>query len=240
MRLLTFDTETTGTDVENDRIITCFVRVKDGTKVLASQNWVINPGVEVPDGASEVHGMTTQWVQENGRPDVAECLLEIITLIRGYAQQGFIIAGYNSSFDLSILDAEAKRHTNSGLELPKEVRYLDPIVIDRKIDKYRKGSRRLVDVAAHYGVTVDEEKAHAADYDVHLTEELIPKVLNKAWGVLRDERQELTPDEFISKLQVWQAEWKKEWAEGLTAYFKKAGKTEEDGSPIIVNGNFPW
>ena len=54
------------------------------------------------------------------------------------------------------------------------------------------------------------------------------------------ERAGLTPDQFIDKLQVWQAEWKKEWASGLTSYFAKTGKLEEDGSPIVVSDAFPY
>jgi len=50
----------------------------------------------------------------------------------------------------------------------------------------------------------------------------------------------MTPDEFIYLLQVKQRAWKKEWAEGLTTYFAKQGKREDDGSPIIVSGAFPW
>lgn len=73
-----------------------------------------------------------------------------------------------------------------------------------------------------------------------MTEKLIPKVLNRAWQVLKHDRQGLTPDEFIDKLQEWQKKWKAEWDKHLTEYFAKTGKTEEDGSPIIVSGAFPY
>lgn len=97
-----------------------------------------------------------------------------------------------------------------------------------------------MDVARHYGIDIEEEKLHEASYDVEVTEKLIPLVLNKAWRELAQERFDMTPEEFISWLQPKQRQWKKQWAEGITKYFAKQGKTEEDGSPIIVEGGFPW
>lgn len=243
MKLVTFDLETTGVDTENDRILTCFMRAKDGDKVVFEQNWVIDPGVEIPKEASDVHGMDTAWVREHGRNDVADAIREIHLALSTWDHAGYVIAGYNHSFDLSILDSEIKRYNDpAGLSatLTTGSRFIDPIIIDRAIDKYRKGSRKLVDVARHYGIEVDEDSAHDASYDVHLTEQLIPKVLNKAWIDLESERLGLTPDQFVDKLQEWQAKWKRGWADHLTEYFQSQGKLEEDGSKIVVNGNFPY
>ncbi len=243
MKLITFDTETTGVDTENDRIITAFMRAKDGDKVVFERNWVIDPGVEVPVEAAEVHGMSTEWVRENGRKDVAEAISEIVANLVDYGRWGFIVAGYNSSFDLAILEAEAKRSRENvvGIAFVKpQTRFIDPIIFSRRFDKYRKGGHKLVDIARAHGFNVEEEKAHAADYDVEMTEFLVPKMLNLAWKKMPKERAGLTPDEFVDKLQGWQAEWKSEWASGLTQYFEKVGKLEEDGSKIVVSGAFPW
>lgn len=241
LKLLTWDLESSGVNVENDRIITCFMRAKDGEDVVFEENWVINPGIEIPEEASAVHGYTTEWVQGNGRTDVDEAIKEIVWELEARAAQGYVVAGYNNSFDLSLLNNECKRHCG-GEELRFEAgtRFLDPIIIDRKISKYRKGSRKLVDVARYYGVEVDDSKAHAADYDVYLTEALVPKVLNAAWNSLKKDRQGMNPDQFLDALQGWQVEWKKDWAKGLTKYFAESGKTEDDGSPIVVNGAFPY
>ena len=110
LKTICFDTETTGVDTDNDRIITCFMRAKDGDKVVFERNWVIDPGVEVPEGASEIHGMTTEWVRENGRKDVEDAILEIWDRLEHFGYKGFVVVGYNSSFDLSILNAEVKRY----------------------------------------------------------------------------------------------------------------------------------
>lgn len=240
MKVVAFDTETTGVDTDNDRIITCFLRAKDGDKVVFERNWIIDPGVEIPEGASEIHGMTTEWVRENGRKDWEEAISEIVANLVDYGRWGFVIAGYNSSFDLAILEAEVKRYYPEVIFKYEGARFIDPIIFSRRFDKYRKGGHKLVDIARAHGFGVDESKAHEASYDVEMTEFLVPKMLNLAWKNMPKERAGLTPDQFIDKLQVWQAEWKRDWASGLSSYFAKTGKLEEDGSPIVVSGAFPY
>ena len=241
MKLITFDTETTGVDVENDRIITCFMRAKDGDKVVFERNWVIDPGVEVPVEAAEVHGMSTEWVRENGRKDVREAIEEIHRTITKYAVWDYLVCGYNHAFDLSILKAEVTRHgPEDAWYFPGEAEFLDPAIFSRKFDKFKKGGHQLITVAKRNGIEVEEDRLHAADYDVEVTEKLVPIFLNRAWKELAPLRQGLTPDEFVTKLQEWQAEAKKECAEGLTTYFAKQGKTEDNGSPIAVESKFPY
>lgn len=240
LKLIVLDCETSGVNVAEDRIITCAIRVTDDKELVTQQLWVIDPGIEIPKEASEIHGMTTEWVQENGRKDVNVAIHEIYDTLRYYSGE-YVIAGYNHAFDLAMLEAEVHRHTDMiSFKSSLDTLFLDPLILDRKLDKYRKGSRKLIDVAKHYGVEVDENKLHDALYDVEITEKLIPKVLNMAWKKTKPDRPEMNPENFISWLQDKQGEWKKEWAEGLTKYFAREGKTEDDGSPIIVEGRFPW
>lgn len=242
LKIITLDAETSGVDTENDRIITFFMRAKDGNEVVYEESWILDPGVEIPQEASDVHGMSTEWVRENGRKDVAEAIKEIAWELEGYALDGYVIAGFNHSFDLALLDAECRRYrAGYGLGLdPEGVRFLDPCIFSRVFDKYKKGGHQLITVAKRNGIEIEEDRLHAADYDVEVTEKLVPIMLNRAWKELPKEREGMSPDEFITKLQGIQRKWKKEWAEGLTKYFRESGKTEEDGSPIIVEGRFPW
>lgn len=243
MKTVTFDVESTGVDADNDRIITCFLRARDGDKVIFQRNWVINPGVEVPKEASDVHGMTTEWVQENGRTDVSLAIYEIVREILMWGLKGHVVCGFNHAFDLAMLEAEENR---TGTEYPqlvihrRSLRFIDPAIFSRVFDKYVKGGHKLITVAQRNGIQVEEDRLHAADYDVEVTEKLVKIMLNRAWRELADVRSGLTPDEFVTVLQTWQAEQKKIWAEHTTAYFESAGKTEDDGSKIIVSGAFPW
>lgn len=186
--------------------------------------------------------MDTAWVQEHGRKDVAAAIEEIVHELSEYAHAGFVIGGYNHSYDLAILEAEAKRY-NPGvqnLRIKESARFIDPAIFSRVFDKYVKGGHQLITVAKRNGVEIEEERLHSADYDVEVTEKLVKIMLNRAWRELADMREGLTPDEFVTKLQGWQAVAKQEWAEHTTEYFESAGKTEEDGSKIIVSGAFPW
>lgn len=241
MKLVTFDVESTGIDTENDRIITCFMRAKDGDEVVFEQNWVIDPDVEIPKEASDVHGMTTEWVRENGRKDVVQAISEIWMDLERFGDNGYVVAGFNNSFDLAILESELQRHRIADVLFKYEgPRFIDPVIFSRHFDKFKKGGHQLITVAKRNGIEVEEDRLHAAEYDVEVTERLVPIMLNRAWKELRGLREGLTPDEFVTKLQEWQATTKLEWAEGLTSYFAKQGKTEEDGSPIVVDGRFPY
>lgn len=246
MKTVTFDIESTGVRTDIDRIITCFVRARDADKVVFERNWILNAGVDVPQEASDVHGMTTEWVQEHGRWDVAEAIEEIVHELSEYAHYGFIVCGYNHAFDLAMLEAEAKRY-NPGVEklrikdwVPK-YRFIDPAIFSRVFDKYVKGGHKLITVAQRNGIEVEEDRLHAADYDVEVTEKLVKIMLNRAWKELPELRERAeSPDDFVSLLQGWQANEKHKWAEHTTAYFELAGKTEDDGSKIVVSGAFPW
>ena len=221
-----WDCESTGVDIESDRIITAYAMVQDiNGEVISEREWCIDPGIEIPKGASDVHGMDTKWIRENGRKDSGAALSEILTFL--YKSE-YPIVGYNNSYDLGILDREVRRHHGQGIAPYLEGRqFFDPIIYDRRHDKYRKGSRKLMDVAKHYGIALDESRLHDAKYDVEITAKV-------AWILLK--KSALTLDE----LQSAQVEWKKEWAEGLTKYFASQGKVEDDGSPIVVDGSFPW
>lgn len=242
MQMLTLDCESTGIQTDEDRIITWFMRVRNGDEVLFEQNWVIDSGVDVPEEAAKVHGMDTAWVRENGRKDVPVALSEILDVLDQYSGLGYVVCGFNHSFDLAMLESELLRHkiiAKPGLMLGR-ARYIDPCIFSRVFDKYVKGGHQLITVAKRNGIEIEEDRLHAADYDVGVTEKLVPIMLNRAWQELKDLRQGLTPDEFVTKLQEWQAEQKKEWALHLTEYFGSIGKTEEDGSPIKVSGAFPF
>lgn len=233
LNYLTWDTETSGINVENDEVLTCFMRDSAGKEY----SWILDHGIDIPVGAAEVHGMDRAWLAEHGRKDVAVALQEIVSTLETYVDDGFVLVGYNVAFDFQILKNSASRH--NIWFLPEHTRVIDPHILDKHVDPYRKGGRKLVDVARHYGVDVDETKLHEARYDVLLTEQLIRPVLNEVW---RKEKplQGLTKTEIVDKLQVMQAKWKIQQAESLQAYFDKTGKRNEDGSKIVVSTVFKW
>lgn len=217
-KLLVFDTETTGVDTDNDRIVQLFIAVCDGQgNFLDTWEWIINPGVDVPKEASDVHGFTTEYLRQNGR-DPKEALKEAWNIFTDYPSLTWI--AYNLSFDLSILDSELARHfgyTDFGTWAEESTKLFDPYLVDRVKDKYRKGARKLENLAEHYGVPFDPEAAHKADYDVLVTAKVAVAVARK-YGVPSNQEQ---------------SEMYRKWATGLEEYFRK---TDPDAT---VNKGWP-
>lgn len=156
-----FDLETTGVDVRTARIVTACIAVLDATGALVSRrDWLADPGVEIPEGAAAIHGITTERARAEGRP-AADVVAEIVAELRAHLSAGLPLVVYNAPYDLSLLRFEAERHAVAPLVEPAPV--IDPLVIDKAVDRYRKGKRTLEAAAAHYGVSLDG--AHDAGVD---------------------------------------------------------------------------
>ena len=84
----------------------------------------------------------------SGRGAVAE----IIGALADAAGRGLPIVAYNAAYDLSVLEREAERYGLTPLPGPGPV--IDPLVIDKAVDQYRRGKRTLTAAAAHYGVAL--------------------------------------------------------------------------------------
>jgi hypothetical protein len=55
-RLCAFDIETTGVDYETDRIVTAAVALVGGGLVTEQANFLLDPGVEIPESATQASG----------------------------------------------------------------------------------------------------------------------------------------------------------------------------------------
>lgn len=156
-----FDLETTGIDVRTARIVTAHVGVLDASGVLTeSTEWLADPGVEIPVQASAVHGITTERARAEGRP-AREVVAEIIASLRALFDKGRAVVVYNAPYDLSMLQFEALRHGLEALVDPRPI--IDPLVMDKALDRYRKGKRTLEFASLHYGVVL--QGAHNAQVD---------------------------------------------------------------------------
>lgn len=159
--LAVFDLETTGIDVETSRIVSATVAVLDAAgDVLERVDWLLDPGVAIPEQATNVHGITTEYAAENGRV-AAEGVAEIVATLREHLGRGLPLVAYNAPYDLTLLNRESVRHGVDPLVSPSPV--VDPLVIDKAVDRYRKGKRTLEVTSAFYGVALDD--AHDAGAD---------------------------------------------------------------------------
>ena len=155
-----FDLETTGLDTDTSRIVSAYVGVLDAQGRPTGVSWLADPGIEIPVQASAVHGITTERAQAEGR-DAAEVVAEIVAVLRALLAQGVPIVIYNASYDLTLLNRECLRYGIEPLDDPLPI--IDPLVIDRAMDRYRKGKRTLEVAAEHYGIELMD--AHDAEAD---------------------------------------------------------------------------
>lgn len=212
-RVGVFDLETTGVDVQADRIVTAHVGVLDPRgREIAARDWLADPGIPIPDGATAVHGITTERARAEGRP-AAEVVSEVARALRALFRQGVPVVAYNASYDFSLLAAECRRHGIDPIDVPSPV--IDPLVIDKAYDRYRPGKRTLEIVAAHYAVPLDG--AHDASADAVAAGRV-------AQALAREFALPATADE----LHTRQIAWARAQAASLTEYFVKIGRIEPE------------
>jgi DNA polymerase-3 subunit epsilon len=219
--LAVFDTETTGLDTRHARIVTCFVGVigPDGA-VQESHSWLADPGVEIPEQAAAVHGVTTEMARERGR-NAAEVVAEIGQKVGSYLATGVPVVAYNASYDFSLLHHEMVRYEITPLAEPRPI--IDPLVIDRAVDTYRKGKRTLGMAAAHYLVSLED--SHQADADAIAAGRV-------AQAIIRAHSDILTGD--AQWLHDQQIEWARAWAENYQKFRRGSGDPS-----FIASGAWP-
>ena len=153
-RMLAFDLETTSANPKEARIVTSALVRIDGRDVQKVEH-LADPGIEIPQEATNVHGITTEKARAEGRPH-EEVLKDTVDAIKAAWEDGLTLIVYNAAFDLTVLRSLTGDFTVTGP-------VYDPYVIDRVSDKWRKGKRTLGAVCEHYGVELGN--AHEATAD---------------------------------------------------------------------------
>lgn len=219
--LASWDTETTGTNVLEDRIVSAALVRPNGETL----RWLSDvDGVEIPEAATAVHGISTGHARAHGRP-AKQVVEEITDALAGELSAGkAALVVMNAPFDLSLLDAECARHgvptvaDRIGAVAP----IVDPLVLDRAADKFRKGKRTLEALAAHYKVTLTA--AHSADADAQAALD-VARAIAEAYPSLQ------VPARVVHD---WQVHWHEAWAENFQAFLRRSGKPG-----AVVDGSWP-
>lgn len=205
-----FDLETTGPNPLVDKVVTASVvtvNTESTPPRVDNYEWLADPGMDIPQGATDVHGVTTEHARTHGRPHSQVCR-EVASHLRQAWEFGSIVVAYNAVFDLTIL----ARHT----ELPVGGLVLDPLVIDKELDKYRRGSRKLVDVCAHYGIRLTEAEAHTSKADALAATRLAWKMLHVYPALTLMSAQTLMEQ---------QLEWHTQQQQSLAQHFASQNRT---------------
>ncbi|GAB3076267.1 3'-5' exonuclease [Corynebacterium aquatimens] len=172
-RMLSFDLETTSANPREARIVTSALVRIDGSAVTATET-LADPGVEIPEQAAAIHGISTEKARAEGRPH-EEVLRETVDAIRQAWDDGLTLVVFNAPYDLSVLRALTGDFTVTGP-------VYDPLVIDRANDRYRPGKRNLGALCEFYGVKL--ENAHEATADATAAARIAWKQVKKVWPEL--------------------------------------------------------
>lgn len=162
--LAALDLETTGPDPATDRIVELALLLdRPGQPVEPLVDTLVDPGADVviPDGAAQVHGITRERLIAEVAPPAAQVLPEAHRTLTRLAADGIGLVIFNATFDWPLLAADLAR-LDPPLALPP-CRLIDPLVIDRHVDRYRKGKRTLTAACGVYGIVLDD--AHRAGAD---------------------------------------------------------------------------
>ena len=105
--ILGFDFETTGVDRFNDVPVSYALVTLVAGEVVSTSSGLIDPGREIPAGATAVHGITTARARAEGMP-LCEAIEMITDALVSASSRGVPLAGMKLDYDLTILDTQAR------------------------------------------------------------------------------------------------------------------------------------
>ena len=116
-----FDLETTGVNIGTDRIVEIAILKVFPNGNKERKTWLVNPEVEIPKEASDIHGITNEQVVTE--PTFKALAPQISELI-----EGCDLAGFNSNrFDIPLLAEELMR---AGIDFNKiDIQHLMFVVL---------------------------------------------------------------------------------------------------------------
>lgn len=233
VRAIGFDTETTGPDPETARIVTAALVVRGGGREGQCFTWLINPGVDIPAEATEVHGITNEQARADGQ-DPKMALEDIASRLAVGINFGMPLIAFNLPFDWTVFDRDLRRHglapMSERITNPFPV-LIDPHVIDKHVDRYRKGSgmRKLRPTAELYGVQITDWHTAEADAEAALLIALA-QFRQHAW------LNQLGAAGLFGAQQGWRAEQ----ALSLQEWFRTKATAEQGGDPAkVIDGAWP-
>jgi len=163
--LVFFDLETTGVNIATDRIVEISILKVFPNGNKESKTWLVNPEIEIPKEASDIHGITNEKVVSE--PTFKELAPKVSRMI-----DGCDLAGFNSNrFDIPLLAEEMLRaKTNFDMN--------DRVAIDVQVIFHKKEERTL---SAGYKFYCGKslENAHSAEADTLATYEILKAQLEK-------------------------------------------------------------
>ena len=171
--LVFFDLETTGTNINSDRIVEiCYLKVyPNGNE--ESKTLRINPEMHIPEASSAIHGIYDA--------DVADCpTFKDVAKNIANDIEGCDLAGFNSNrFDIPLL---AEEYLRVGVDIDMMKRkFIDVQVIFHKLEQ------RTLSAAYKFYCDKNLEDAHTAEADTRATYEVLKAQLDRYPDVLEND-----------------------------------------------------
>lgn len=160
-----FDLETTGVNIGSDRIVEISILKVFPNGNKESKTWLVNPEIEIPQGATDVHGITNEQVVTE--PTFKELAPKVNEMIADSD-----LAGFNSNrFDIPLLAEELMR---AGIDFDMNNRKaIDVQVI------FHKKEQRTLGAGYQFYCGKELEGAHGAEADTNATYEILLAQLEK-------------------------------------------------------------
>lgn len=160
-----FDLETTGVNIGHDRIVEISILKVFPNGNKESKTWLVNPEIEIPKEASDIHGITNEKVVTE--PTFKELAKKVNKMIMGCD-----LAGFNSNrFDIPLLAEELMR---AGIDFDMNNRKaIDVQVI------FHKKEQRTLSAGYQFYCGKELEGAHGAEADTNATFEILLAQLDK-------------------------------------------------------------
>lgn len=202
--LAVVDTETTGLDPEEGRIVeVAIVRLEKG-QIAERFSLLLDPGMPIPARATEISGISDDMVA--GKPRFRDQKWEIWSRLRDR-----IFVAWNADFDFAFLQAEMLR---AGLTMPT-VPVLDPLVWARQLMPNER-SHKLESVSERLGV--HNPQAHRALHDAETAAKVMQRLGEK-----------VSPE--LGRLLEEQQGWKTAQEEAFRA--RRAARAEGKGEKVV-------
>ena len=217
-----FDLESSGLAIETANIVTACVGIA-GPTGWSPRNWLLQQPEPIPDEATAIHGITTEHANEHGVPPEVALPQIRDDLYKAWGHGMPVVGHHVGGYDFNLLNHCLVRHGFPQLEIRGVV--LDTLVLDKRADPYRKGSRRLTAVAAHHGVILSESDAHGAEADALAACRIAWKI-GAGWLDL----QHLHDEQVVAYRQQ---------RESLAHYFRTKKGDEETAAQIESDTHWP-
>lgn len=228
--LVAIDAETTGPDPTTARIVSWArwnLDMRLGRPIHSG--WLLDPGITIPQGAVDVHGITTEHAREHGQ-QAKTGIDEIASDLLYWVRDGAVVVAFNAAYDLTLLRAECLRHgyTDLAHQLTKVHPVADPFVLDKVITPRRagKGRRKLTAVAEIYQVPLGED-AHGSKADALAAARVFYKMLAR-----NPHLAQMSPHDLHQAQVGWFADQQADMQQYFTSIGQAEGRDFDPSWPI--------